>query len=193
MRVGGTRAIQVDVRIVAATNRNIKDAIEQKTFRDDLYHRLNVLSFEMPPLRDREEDILLLAHHFVLQFNQKHSRRVIGISPEARERLKKYTWPGNVRELRNTVERSVVMERTDLLTTEFLPETELEDEHSDERIAMNIYDSIREAQKSAILKAYQQSNGNYTRAASVLGIHPNHLHRLIRTLNLKAALVKEPI
>jgi transcriptional regulator with GAF, ATPase, and Fis domain len=190
-RVGGLKAIKVDVRIVAATNRDLEAAVREKSFRDDLYHRLNVLSFEMPPLRDREEDIVPLAHHFILQYNSKHGRRMIGISPEARERLLNYTWPGNIRELRNVIERAVVMERTDLLTTEFLSVATSKKEHIDKPTTVNIHDSMREAQKLAIIQAYGQSKGNYTKAARILGIHPNHLHRLIRILNLKDTLIKD--
>jgi Nif-specific regulatory protein len=189
-RIGGTKVINVDVRIVAATNKDLEDAIEQKTFRHDLYHRLNVLSFEMPPLRNREEDILSLVNHFILQFNKKHNRRIFGISHEARRHLVNYNWPGNIRELRNTIERAVIMEGTDLLTTEFLP-TVSAAEQRNEQPAVNIHDSIKEAQKLAIIKAYRESNGNYTQAAGRLGIHPNHLHRLIRTLNLKSTLINE--
>jgi Nif-specific regulatory protein len=108
-RVGGTKTLKVDARVVAATNKDLEVALEQKVFRSDLYHRLNVLSFEMPPLRDRRDDILALAQHFILRFNEAHQRRVIGVSPEASGRLLKYHWPGNVRELKNVVERAVIM------------------------------------------------------------------------------------
>jgi DNA-binding NtrC family response regulator len=163
--------------------------VEQKTFRADLYHRLNVLSFEMPPLREREEDIVALAHHFVLHFNTVHQRRVIGFSPEALERLMQYHWPGNVRELKNVIERAVIMSRNELLTVEQFPAPTPVRENRP--VEMSLRDSTKEAQKEAIITAYREAGRNYTRAAEILNIHPNHLHRLIRTLNLKLTLLRE--
>jgi transcriptional regulator with GAF, ATPase, and Fis domain len=190
-RVGGTKTLKVDARIVAATNKDLECGVEQKTFRSDLYHRLNVLSFDMPPLREREEDIVALAHHFILYFNKVHQRRVVGVSPEARERLVKYDWPGNVRELKNVMERGVIMSRTDFLTEEHFPTPTRVVGQNNRAADMSIRDSTKAAQKIAIITAYREAGGNYTRAAEILNIHPNHLHRLIRTLNLKPALLRE--
>jgi len=190
-RVGGTKTFKVDARIVAATNKDLECGVEQKTFRPDLYHRLNVLSFEMPPVREREEDIMALAHHFILHFNKVHQRRVVGVTPEARERLAKYHWPGNVRELKNVIERAVIMSRTDFLTEDHFPTPTREVGQNNRPADMSIRDSTKAAQKLAIITAYRQAGGNYTRAAEILNIHPNHLHRLIRTLNLKPALLRE--
>lgn len=192
-RVGGTKTLKVDARVVAATNKDLEGAMEEKTFRPDLYHRLNVLSFEMPPLRDREDDILALTHHFILRFNEAHHRRVAGVSPEARERLMKYHWPGNVRELKNIIERAVIMSGTALLTDEHLPAHTSEAGQSDKSATMSNRDSKKAAQKEAIINAYREARGNYTRAAEILDIHPNHLHRLIRTLNLKPVLLRESL
>jgi Nif-specific regulatory protein len=192
-RVGGTKTLKVDARVVAATNKDLEGAMEQKTFRPDLYHRLNVLSFEMPPLRDRGEDILVLAHHFILRFNEAHQRRVAGVSPAARERLLKYRWPGNVRELKNVIERAVIMSGAGLLTEEHLPVPAPETGRSDRQAPMSIRDSDKAARKLAIIKAYREARGNYTRAAELLSVHPNHLHRLIRTLNLKSDLLGESL
>jgi transcriptional regulator with GAF, ATPase, and Fis domain len=188
-RVGGTKTLKVDARVVAATNKDLEYGVEQKTFRPDLYHRLNVLSFEMPPLREREEDIVALAHHFVIHFNTVHQRRMIGFSPEARERLMQYHWPGNVRELKNVIERAVIMSRSDLLTVEQFPAPTPVRENRP--VEMSLRDSTKEAQKEAIITAYREAGRNYTRAAEILNIHPNHLHRLIRTLNLKLTLLRE--
>lgn len=190
-RVGGTKTLTTDARIVAATNRDLENVLEQKTFRSDLYHRLNVLSFEMPPLRDRESDILTLAHHFILRFNKLHQRSVAGTSAEARARLMKYLWPGNVRELKNVIERAVIMSGTNLLSEEHLPVPAPEVVRSDSQAGMSIRDSTKAAQKLAIIKAYREAHGNYTMAAELLSVHPNHLHRLIRTLNLKPTLSRE--
>jgi transcriptional regulator with GAF, ATPase, and Fis domain len=190
-RVGGTKTLKVDARVVAATNKDLEVALEQKVFRSDLYHRLNVLSFEMPPLRDRRDDILALAQHFILRFNEAHQRRVIGVSPEASGRLLKYDWPGNVRELKNVVERAVIMSGNGLLAEEHLPPPTVETGKSGGHSTMSIRDSAKAARKQAIIRAYREASGNYTRAAKILNVHPNHLHRLIRILNLKSDLGME--
>src|SRR5689334_6075050 len=117
-RVGGTLTIKVDVRVVAATNKNLEDAMAKNEFRHDLYYRLNVVSLEMPPLRDRREDIMLLASYFVEKYGARCNRKLKGISPAARERLLAYDWPGNVRELENAIERAVVLGTTDLILAE---------------------------------------------------------------------------
>ena len=192
-RVGGTKTLKADVRVMVATNKDLEVALEQRAFRPDLYHRLNVLSFEMPPLRDRGEDILALARHFILRFDETHQRRVVGISPAASERLLKYHWPGNVRELKNVIERAVIMSGGNLLTEEHLPTPAPEAGRSDRQATMSIRDSDKAARKLAIIKAYREARGNYTRAAEILNVHPNHLHRLIRTLNLKSDLLRESL
>jgi len=117
-RVGGTLTIKVDVRVVAATNKNLENAMAASEFRHDLYYRLNVVSLEMPPLRDRREDIMLLASYFVEKYGAQCNRKLKGISPAARERLLAYDWPGNVRELENAIERAVVLGTTDLILAE---------------------------------------------------------------------------
>jgi len=114
-RVGGTLTIKVDVRVLAATNKNLETAMAAGEFRHDLYYRLNVVSLEMPALRDRREDIMLLANYFVEKYGARCNRKLKGISPEARERLLAYDWPGNVRELENAIERAVVLGTTDLI------------------------------------------------------------------------------
>nr|MDQ3818690.1 sigma 54-interacting transcriptional regulator [Acidobacteriota bacterium] len=121
-RVGGTNTIKINARLIAATNRNLEEAIKSGTFRKDLYYRINILSFEIPPLRERREDILLLASYFIEKYSKKYSRRIIGFSPEARSRLLNNAWPGNVRELRNAIERAVVLSMTDLLKPDAFPQ-----------------------------------------------------------------------
>ncbi|HEY4490758.1 MAG TPA: sigma 54-interacting transcriptional regulator, partial [Acidobacteriota bacterium] len=120
-RVGGTRPIRVDVRLIAATNKNLEEVVKAGTFRNDLYYRLNVVTLMMPPLRDRREDIPLLASYFALKCSKKVQRRIKGISPEARETLMHYDWPGNVRELENAIERAVVLGSTEMILQEDLP------------------------------------------------------------------------
>jgi DNA-binding NtrC family response regulator len=120
-RIGENRPVHVDVRLIAATNMDLEEAIETKVFREDLYYRLNVVAIYLPPLRDRRDDIPLLANHFLNRFSQKMEKRVKGISPDAMAALMDYDWPGNVRELENAIERAVVLTRSDLIELEDLP------------------------------------------------------------------------
>jgi len=182
-RVGGTRTIDVDVRIIAATNRNLEEAIKDGTFRQDLYYRLNVISLTLPALRERREDIHLLARHFVAKYSKKCKRLVSGISPETRECLLGYDWPGNVRELENAIERAVVLGNSDVIVPDDLPETLLTMTASES--PSNLHEAVLEMKKQYILRTLEQTNSNYTEAANLLGIHPTNLHRLIRTLGLK--------
>jgi Nif-specific regulatory protein len=184
-RVGGTRPIKLDVRLIAATNRDLKEASRTGTFRSDLYYRLNVVSLQMPSLRERREDIPLLAAFFAAQHAEKVKRRVAGISPEAQACLTRYDWPGNVRELENAIERAVVLGSTELILAEDLPDSILEETVSSGQPVNALAEGIREAKKVLIERAIEQADGNYTEAAKILGVHANHLFRLIRTLNLK--------
>jgi len=184
-RVGGTRPIKLDVRLIAATNRDLKEASRTGGFRPDLYYRLNVVSLHMPPLRERREDIPLLAAFFAAHYAERVKRRVDGLSPQARTCLTRYHWPGNVRELENAIERAVVLGSTDLILAEDLPESILEETAAAGEPVSALHDGIREAKKVLIERAIEQADGNYTDAAKILGVHPNHLFRLIRTLNLK--------
>jgi len=184
-RVGGTRPIKLDVRLIAATNRDLKEASKTGAFRPDLYYRLNVVSLHMPALRERREDIPMLAAFFATQCGEKVKRRVAGISPEARACLTRYDWPGNVRELENAIERAVVLGSTELILPDDLPDSILEETAAAGEPVSALHDGIREAKKVLIERAIEQANGNYTEAAKILGVHANHLFRLIRTLNLK--------
>ncbi len=184
-RVGGTRPIKLDIRLIAATNRDLKEASRTGEFRPDLYYRLNVVSLRMPALRERREDIPLLAAFFAANYSEKVKRRVAGISPPARACLIRYDWPGNVRELENAIERAVVLGSTESILPEDLPESILEETAASGEPVSALHDGIREAKKTLIERAIEQADGNYTEAAKILGVHPNHLFRLIRTLNLK--------
>ena len=186
-RVGGTRTIKVDIRLVAATNQDLEKAIEQGRFRQDLYYRLNVVSIEMPPLRERREDIPLLASYFVEKYGAKCNRRLKGISLDARMRLKNYDWPGNVRELENAMERAVVLGTTEQILPEDLPEALLETAAAESQSA-KYHEAVAQTKKQIILDAMEQASGNYTEAARILEVHPNYLHRLIRNLNLREQL-----
>jgi Nif-specific regulatory protein len=189
-RVGGTRTLKVDIRLIAATNRDLEEAIRQGTFRPDLYYRLNVVSLSMPPLRERREDIPLLANYFVQKYSDKCNRKVKGISSEARARLTNYDWPGNVREFENAIERALVLGTTELILPEDLPEAVLETVVPASGGVAKYHEAVTEAKKHLILQAVEQAAGNYTEAAKLLGVHPNYLHRLIRNMNLKPELKK---
>jgi len=183
-RLGSTRSIEIDVRVVAATNRNLEEAMATGLFRADLYHRLNVVKITMPALRERREDIALLASYFTAKYSKACKRIVNGIAPAARSLLESYDWPGNVRELENAIERAVVLGSGEIIETDDLPERVLESATSDRPMA-KYYESIKQAKRKLILNALEQARGNYTDAAAALGVHPNNLHRLIRTLDLK--------
>jgi Nif-specific regulatory protein len=187
-RVGGTRPIQVDIRLLAATNQDLEAAMQAKTFRQDLYYRLNVVSVTMPPLRDRREDIPLLANYFVARYAEKCKRRLNGISPEARLSMMNYDWPGNVRELENTIERAVVLGSSEVIRLEDLPEPVLEVECPPGVASTRYHEALQEFKKQLIVKAVEQARGNYTEAAKLLDLHPNYLHRLINKLNLRSAV-----
>ena len=187
-RVGGTRTIKVDIRLIAATNKDLEEAIKQGTFRQDLYYRLNVVSLELPPLRSRQEDIPLLASYFAAKYADKCNRKVSGIAPEAKARLLSYDWPGNVRELENAIERAVVLGTTELLLAEDLPEALLDAEAATDTPAARYHEAVTQTKKQIILKAMDEAKGSYTEAARLLEVHPNYLHRLIRNLGLREQL-----
>lgn len=189
-RVGATRTIKANIRLIAATNRDLEQAIATGDFRQDLYYRLNVVELEMPSLRDRREDIPLLSNYFAAKHGEKCNRRVMGISPEAQARLLSYDWPGNVRELENAIERAVVLGSTELLLPEDLPEAVLEKESpsSPATVGTSYHDAVTKTKKEIILNAMDQTKGNITDAARLLGVHPNYLHRLIRNLDIRSQL-----
>ena len=144
----------------------------------------------MPPLRERQEDIPLLANYFAVKYGEKCNRRITGISPEAQARLLGYDCPGNIRELENAIERAAVLGSTDRILLEDLPETILESEPAATAPGTRYHEAVAQTKKQIILGAMQQAKGSYTEAAKLLGVHPNYLHRLIRNLNLKDQLKK---
>jgi Nif-specific regulatory protein len=187
-RVGGTHPIKVDIRVIAATNCNLEQAVRDGRFRQDLYYRLAVLKITMPALRDRREDIPMLVRHFV----QKHAKRckvkARPISREALAFLVNYDWPGNVRELENAIERALVLASSDVILPEDLPESLLERPRMPEMTEAKYHAAVKELKKQLILDAVEQTHGSYADAARILGVHPNYLHRLIRNLELKEIL-----
>jgi transcriptional regulator with GAF, ATPase, and Fis domain len=189
-RLGGTRPIKINVRLIAATNTDLDQAIRGGSFRQDLYYRLNVVQLTMPPLRDRKEDIDLLASYFAVRYGEDCNRRIKGISAEARACLLSYDWPGNVRELENAIERAAVLGATEIILPDDLPEAVLEAVPPSSAPASSYHDAVKVAKRELILRALEQTSGNYVDAARVLRIHPNNLHRLIRNLDLKPSLKK---
>ena len=183
----GSEQIQnrVDVRVIAATNRNLIENVAAKTFREDLYYRLNVVSFRLPALRDRREDIPLLAHYFIQKHARQANRIVNGVSAAARAALLAHHWPGNVRELENAIERAIVLGSTDAILPEDLPESIVETSSSPEAPVTEFHEAVIQAKRQIVLRAIEQAGGNHAEAARALGLHPSNLHRLVRNLNLK--------
>jgi len=186
--VGGTHTIKVDIRLIAATNRDLNEAVRTGQFRQDLYYRLAVVRLTMPPLRERREDIPMLTRHFVQKYAKRSKVKPKPVSREAMAALVNYEWPGNVRELENAIERALVMGSADMVRLEDLPESLLEQESPAEMHEGKYHASVKELKKQLIIDAVEQTRGNYVDAAGILGVHPNYLHRLIRNLGLKEAL-----
>jgi len=170
-RLGGTRTLQVDVRIVAATNQDLAEMVKEKRFREDLYYRLNVITIRVPPLRERHEDIGVLAQHYLRVYAAKNGRKLEGFSNEALERLDSYAWPGNVRELENLIERSVLLARKDRIDAEDLPE-EIAGVKRPPRDAILglVGTSLAEIERRLLDETLRITGGNKTQAAKLLGI-----------------------
>jgi transcriptional regulator with PAS, ATPase and Fis domain len=187
-RVGSTHSIAVDVRLVAATNRDLEKAIREGTFREDLFYRLNVITLHLPPLRERREDVPLLASHFAAQTSRRLARPVAGFTPEARACLLRYDWPGNIRELANAVERALVLGEGGLIRPEDLPETVLDSAPVSEVRLGDFHEAVQETKKQLIRTAVAEASGNITKAAARLVLQPTYLHRLIRNLDLRGEI-----
>jgi two-component system, NtrC family, response regulator HydG len=187
-RVGGTRTLKLDVRLIAATNRDLGAEVKRGAFREDLYHRLNVVAIRVPALRDRPEDIPALASHFLERAAVRCKRRVTGFSAEAERYLKSYSWPGNIRELENAIERAVVLGQSEMVLAEDLPETVLDAAVPGADADGAMQSSVSEAKRQLIRGAWREAAGDHNRAAALLKIHPNSLRRLIRNLGLREEL-----
>ena len=170
-RLGGTRTIQVDVRIVAATNQDLSDMVKEKRFREDLYYRLNVITVRVPPLRERHEDIRLLAQHYLRVYAAKNGRKLEGFSNEALERLESYAWPGNVRELENLIERSVLLARKDRIDAEDLPEEVAGVKRPPRDAILGLVGTpLAEIEQRLLDETLRITGGSKTQAAKLLGI-----------------------
>jgi len=194
-RVGGNKTIQVNARVIATTNRNLLKAVEAGDFREDLYYRLNVFPIVVPPLRDRQEDILLIAEAFLKRFARKHGAKIPGFSKEAEKALINHSWPGNVRELQNTIERAVIMAENNKpiapatlgilapinVTTHEVPSSSPEETGTEKAPSLL---SLEELEKEHILKALEATNNNRTQAAEILKISPRTLRNKLNQYSL---------
>ncbi|MFH0953849.1 MAG: sigma-54 dependent transcriptional regulator [Verrucomicrobiota bacterium] len=184
-RVGGQETVEVDVRLIAATNRDLKKLVEEGKFREDLFYRLYVVVIHIPPLRDRREDIPMLLQHFLQELLRENQKKIEGITPEALDILTSYPWPGNVRELRNVMERMVVLSRGDKLTVRDIPAGVRDSAQHRGAALPRGGVSLEEAEKQLILNALQAHGGNRTQAAAQLGISRRTLHRKLNEYGLR--------
>lgn len=173
-RVGGTYPIKVDVRIIAATNKNLEKEVKENRFREDLFYRLNVFKINVPPLRDRKEDIIELSNFFISKFTKEMNKKITGLSPEAIKILKNYSWPGNIRELQNVIERAVVLCKDDIITPRELPDNLSKEVEMRDQIEIKSGETLDSAmeriEKSIILKALKKCGFSQTRTAEYLGV-----------------------
>src|SRR4051812_5117433 len=189
MHLGGVHEIQVDVRIIAATNVDLKRLVDEGRFREDLYYRLNVIAVELPPLRARKEDVPPLVHHFLERFSEENAKTVSGIAPEALRPLLDYGWPGNVRELENVIERAVVLAPRETVTSDLMPASVLGrdvvgrimSEHAD----ASLFDIIEECERRVIGEMLEKCNWNQTDAADRFHIPLSTLNQKIKRLNIE--------
>src|SRR3989339_178967 len=187
-RVGGTKTIKIDVRVISATNIDLKKAVKDGKFRQDLYYRLNVFPVYAPALRERKEDVPLLINHFISIYNRQFGKDIHGVSKEAMELLVNYSWPGNIRELRNVIERLVVLSKEDIISHKRLPLDILfpdEDKGGDMDNKALLKEARYEFEKRFILKVLERANWNQTKAAQLLGIHRNALLQKINIFKLR--------
>lgn len=184
-RLGGKKEIEVDVRVLAATNRNLKQALEDKLVREDLYYRLAVVEIELPPLRERLEDVALLIEEFLAFFNRKNNKKVKGFTAACNQILMQYPWPGNVRELKNVIERAVILSASDKIDSAVLPERILNYESETRMITVPVGSTWEETERELLFKTLEAQNNNKTKTAKVLGISLKTLHNKLAKFNEK--------
>jgi len=184
-RIGSSKVIKVDVRIIAATNKDLAECVKEGTFREDLFYRLNVVPINIPPLRERKEDIPLLVNHFLRKYSKKAKKEITHISKEAMEALMEYDWPGNVRELENTIERAVVLTKNNKIELEDIIYPGIAAETSLFNLSSGKYKSLREIEKEYINRILKTFHGNKTKAAKILGIDRKTLRAKIKKYKLE--------
>jgi len=181
-RLGGTKVLRSNVRIISATNVNLENAIKQKRFREDLYYRLNVITMNMPPLRERREDIPLLISHFLKIYQEKNNKVVDGISEDVLDILTDYQWPGNVREIKNIIERAVVLTQDRIITQKDLPENISKKKAEERKLTIPFGMPLREIEKKIIIETLRRSKGDKEITANLLGITPRTIYRKMNSL-----------
>jgi len=195
MHLGGTKTIKVDVRVIAATNTALEELITRKTFREDLYYRLNVIKIELPSLKERLEDIPLLVQHFVSIYSKENEKPIDGVTDDVMEIMEDYHWPGNIRELENLIERAVVLSKSSVISRESLPPFLLGprgDEGGQSNLgSMRLKDQIHSFQKKAIIDALQRTKGIQKKAAALLGVKPTTLNEMIKRLEIDVSHLPE--
>ena len=184
-RVGGAKTLQVDVRLVAATNKDLKKLVSEGKFRDDLFYRLSVVTIDLPPLRERRDDIPLLVKAFLDEFGRENSKQVRELTPEALNVLLAYDWPGNVRELRNAIEQMVVLARAERLTVRDMPAAIRGSADLTKINVVRAGMTVEEAERQLIVQALKETNGNRTKAAQKIGISRRTLHRKLKEFGLE--------
>jgi Nif-specific regulatory protein len=184
-RVGGNTPISVDIRIIAATNQNIAEEIPKGKFREDLYYRLNVVELHLPPLRERREDISLLAKHFADLFKKEKGNFHVEITRAAMDKIQKYDWPGNIRELRNAIERAVVMGNGRQILPEDLPMIDSGISINQIEVGISLQQALDDFKKKFIELNLKNTNGNQSKAADIMGIQRTYLSRLISKYGIK--------
>jgi transcriptional regulator with GAF, ATPase, and Fis domain len=184
-RVGGNIPISVDVRVISATNRNIVKAVQEGSFREDLFYRLNVVQIQMPSLRERKEDIPLLADYFLNIFKNERGLPDLTISSKAIEKMLQYDWPGNIREMRNAMERAVVMGNGNEILPEDLPISRLKGNDAGMTLGLTLEDALNRFKKEFITINLEHTAGNRSKAAKIMGIQRTYLSRLISRYNLR--------
>jgi len=179
-RLGGTRTLKVDVRLVAATNADLTALVREKRFREDLFYRLNVITIQIPPLRERREDIPLLAQHFLRRFAAKNAKAISGFTEEALDLLQTYAWPGNVRELENVIERAVVLSRSSMISPADFPETLVGSEQAARHLVISIGTPLEDVEDRLIEETLRYTKGDKTIAAKLLGIATRTIYRRLK-------------
>ena len=183
-RVGGTDTLSADVRILAATNKDLRKQVEKDEFREDLFYRLNVMSMRLPPLRDRMEDLPPLVNHFVAKHSRAMNKRITGVSPDAMEALRSYSWPGNIRELENVIERAVVLASNGEVGPELIPILTAPSAADEPTVGMPLDQALHQFKRRFISRTLRSTQNNQTRAAEVLKIQRTYLNRLIKELGI---------
>jgi transcriptional regulator with GAF, ATPase, and Fis domain len=186
-RVGGTRPVRVDFRLIAATNRDLEAGVRAGSFRQDLFYRLNVVSLLLPPLRDRKEDLPLLAEYFIRKHAPRCGRRVRGITPAAVEQLERHDWPGNVRELENAIEQALALGSGEEIQPDDLP-VAARAAGPAAGSSLDYHATLEETKRHLIVRAFELAGGSHAGAARLLGVHPNYLHRLMSNFNLRTVV-----